>query len=357
MRSIILMSALVGCADKVEPPDSVADDSAVDDTAPALPIVLRGVPQRGAEVPADARVALVHIVYGDGPVLGETLAEAPLVDGEATLNLPEVAPHLDPLSGSDAALTGALYVALAFQDTDEDGAFAEGEPLLGLSMGALVAWLSGEGVPDGAAWPAGWSVVDTGLEGQYAANRCLLDSTEPLRWRQADGYPLFSALDAVDIPLRGVEVPLGPLRIPVTQAAEGSGVAGVPIQAFQGGPSDRVYDAPVVDDAFTFTMSEPPPDAHDVNSDPDWRYTYHLNLLVDDDGYEGGTTCLDGERVWLRYTRPVTSYRGYRFLDCYAGTVGWRLARTDADTGALTYLDEAAEAAVVLDPETCRVDG
>ena len=64
------------------------------------------------------------------------------------------------------------------------------------------------------------------------------------------------------------------------------------------------------------------------------------------------TTCLDGEVVYTRYTRELDSYRGWRFLDCYSGTVGWRATRTDPDTGALAFLSPAEAAALTVDT-TC----
>jgi hypothetical protein len=61
------------------------------------------------------------------------------------------------------------------------------------------------------------------------------------------------------------------------------------------------------------------------------------------------STCADRMSVAFRYTRPVSTWRGLRLLDCYSGQVGWRLVRWDEAVGNEVYLP--AEAALALRSE------
>lgn len=354
---------LLACLNKPsDAPDSV-------DTAPPGPTLAGSVSFPDDTPPGEPlTMGAVRILYGDGPLLERTLATGPLdADGQWSIELPEQAPaeHVLALSRIDETITGALYALVAFHDADGDGAFTEGEPLRGASFDRMLLWLDGA-LPEG--YPPGWSTVDSGFAGQYEPNRCRLDTTEPLLWRSSEGYPLLYALaEPVTMRLSGIEVDLR-LAGEVPDAEDGIfGVAGVPYQAFSGGVSERVFTVAVSGQRFEAVLDTPPPESHYVNGDPDWGYTYHYNLLFRDadqdqvfdytEELEGSTTCLDGDVVYTRYTRPVTSWRGYRFLDCYGGTVGWRSVRVSDSSGAVEYLSAAESASLVLDHEDCRLDG
>jgi hypothetical protein len=203
-----------------------------------------------------------------------------------------------------------------------------------------------------ADYPEGWSLVDLGLDGQYRPNRCLADTTAPFGWRT--GYPDFYAVEeGLTVSLDGLPTELVLAGTFGELAAGALTLQGVPYQQLVddslGWPS--LYELPIAD-TFSVTLSDEPPDEQDMGSDPDWRYTMAINLVGDADGYDGAATCLDGESVYTRYTRTVDSWRGYRFLDCYTGTVGWRAARTDPDTEAVVYLS-AEEAASLTVDNTC----
>ncbi|MDP2316595.1 MAG: hypothetical protein Q8P41_27120 [Pseudomonadota bacterium] len=346
--------------------DTDADTDTDTDTDPPEPQTLAGVVTipAGAARSGGETVAVVRIVFGDGPLVGATLASAVVGgDGAFALEIPGAPADTDltALERDAPDLRGALYAIVAFADTDGDGAWAEGENLLGLAMDTWLAYTVGD-----AAWPAGWWLADLGLAGQHAPNRCLLDTTAPLAWR--DGYPLASDLsDGVVVPLRGLSAPLDLAGTVGTLPAGVAHLAALPYE----GVFDvtQVYpaaaDIPVATGPFALTLVDPPPADTDYNSDPDWRYTVHLNVLYTDrdgtggwtvdDPLDGGTTCLDGALVYARYTRPLSTYRGYRFLDCYDGTVGWRAVRTDAASGAAVYLTAAEAASLVMEPEDCRV--
>lgn len=359
----MLLVILLACHDKV------SESSEPVDTTPPGPLLL-GTASFPDDTPAAEALSLgvVRIVYGDGPLLETTLSVAPLnEDGRWAVELPQAAPeeHIGALSRMDTSLTGALYAIVAFYDADGDGAFTEGEPLRGASFDRMLLWLSGE-PPEG--YPLGWSVVDSGFAGQYEPNRCRLDTTEPLLWRSAQGYPVFYGLsDMVSMRLSGVEVGLH-LAGSVPDAQDGVfGVVGLPYQAFSGGVSDRIYTVAVSGQRFEAQLDAPPPDTHYVGGDPDWAYTYHFNLLFRDldqdqvfdytEEVEGSTTCINDQPVYTRYTRPVHSWRGYRFLDCYGGTVGWRSVQIDPDSSAVRYLSAEESTSLVLDHDNCRLDG
>jgi hypothetical protein len=371
----LMVACHCGPAPESVPPDETGPLPDTHDSAPPEAVTL----QVALALPEDtllgveATVAVVHVRFGEGPLIGETIVSIPATLGEpALLELPLAAPveHHEALGNLYLPVTGSLYMLVAFQD-DGDGLFQEGEPLLGVAMDRWVMWYELDLVLDdsGAEAPArAWRVVDLGIAGQYAPNRCALDTSWPLEWMMDAGYPVYHPVeDAVSLPLRGLEARLelaGTIRdlpeeslrlaaLPYPHLGERAVSAGFD-QALAPGQTD-----------FEALLVDAPPAEDDVGSDPDWRYTMHLLLPYSDedgsgdfgrdDALEGSSTCLDGEHVWPRYTRPVSTYRGYRFLDCYDGTVGWRLVRY-AEHGGVEYLGSEQARGIGLDFTDCRLD-
>ncbi len=304
------------------------------------------------------RVALVNIVFdGAGsPDLGISVDTVDVVYGGFSLDLPAEPPstHIVGLARAWPEAQGALYAAIVYQPPEDnpEATFREGLPLRGTALDQLVVWIDPDATSLPAGWPTGWSVVDSGMSGMHAPNRCLFDTSEPLLWREHDGYPLFSPLDTgLDVLLRGTPTSLD-LVGDATDRPEGADrMVGVPTQVAYG--TDPTL-APVYDTAvsagLSVHLSEPPPEDHDVNTDPDWRHTLAVGVLyADDDGtgswsLDGDTTlgrthCTEREPVFARYTREVSSWRGYRFLECYGGTAGWRAVVFDDTIGNYRYLD------------------
>lgn len=351
--------------------DGGADGADGGDTGPGEPV--ETLPLRVAVTePAGAgagpvRVSLVPLDFGaglGGPRLGAPIAEGAVEEGVAVLALPVAVPatELDGLARALPGVQGALYGLVAWAPAGEDAVFAEGEALLGVALDRLLLFRGPGEAP--AGWPEGWSVVDSGMAGMYEPNRCLYDTTEPLLWREAEGYPRFFTLDeAVPLTLRGREAGLA-VDLQLGALSGGQGRYGlVPHQLAVGADPEleAVFDEPLPPpgEGLGFTLDAPPPAAHDLTADPDWRHTLAYGVpYVDIDGDERWSasdpmpevgTCHERTPVAFRYTRPVTTWRGLRLLDCYSGQVGWRLVRWDAGVGNEVYLP--AEAGLALRSE------
>ncbi|MBL8617203.1 MAG: hypothetical protein JNM72_16455 [Deltaproteobacteria bacterium] len=344
------------------------DDSALPgvDPGPTLQVVV-SEPVGAAMAGALVRVALIPLDFGagdGGPRLGGPIAEGAVVDGVATLELPLSleADALDGLARAHPAVQGALFGLVAYAPTAEGGSFAEGQPLLGLTLDHLVLFRAPGEAPEG--WPEAWSVVDTGMAGMYAPNRCLYDTTEPLLWREAEGYPRFSLVtDPVPLLLRGREAGLD---VEVTMGLLPDAPDHYALVPHQLAVDPEAGLAPVVDlplaeagSPLRFSLRAAPEESHDLTADPDWRHTLAYGVpYADADGSGGWSgadpapragTCADRSSVAFRYTRPVSTWRGLRLLDCYSGQVGWRLVRWDEAVGNEVYLP--AEAALALRSE------
>jgi hypothetical protein len=345
-------------------------DDSQDSTPPAGPTLalLLTLPEDTSLVGA-LTVGAVEVHFGQGPALGPTIASAAAGEGSAALTLP-AAPDDPPnaVLGHAVPAEGVLYLLAAFSDVDGDGAFSEGEPLLGVALDRLLLWLHAESDESAAPPLDEWRLVDLGIAGQYAPNRCALDSSWPMEWMQDRGYPVYHDLDEpVTLTLRGLEA-----RLTIAGSVEDlpSGtwrLAALPYPWVGKRAVTAAFDLTIADGATSFSadLAEAPPAEDDVGADPDWRYTMHLPLLFADtdesggwsakDTLQGTTACYDGRWAWARYTRSVASYRGYRFLDCYGGTAGWRAAHYDA-SGYLEYLSSAQAQSLVLDGATCQVE-
>lgn len=313
-------------------------------------------PSNAIDVSTPLRVSLIPVGFGEsvgGPRLGVPLADAPVVDGVATLTLPEALPAdaLDGLARAIPDAQGAIFALVAWQPVDDVAEFAEGQPLLGVALDRLVLYLAEGDMPPG--WTRGWSLLDSGMAGMYAPNRCLYDTTEPMLWRESEGYPRFYGLYAgVDLLLRGrpaaleLAVQFGLL----SSAPERYSL--VPHQLAAGtDPSVRAeFDVPLPAPGVPLSalLDRAPPDNHDLTGDPDWRHTLAYGVPyvdIDDSGSWSAEdpaptigTCVDRMSVAFRYTRPVSTWRGLRMLDCYSGQVGWRLVRWDESVGNEVYL-------------------
>jgi len=332
------------------------------------------------------------VLFGEDLVVRGHVSSAEVKpDGSFALGLPEAPPddHLTSLSkvyGDD--LRGALYWVVAYidadgdghldvdevldvhgdllpeEDIDGDGVLSEAvDQVAGADMDRWLIYLDQADNEEAADWPLGWSLVDLQLSGQYEPNRCLYDSTEPLLWMTGLGLtPEFYELSS------DLEVPLAGLSASLTLGGEvgilADGVVALPYQRlYQDEDLDKVFDTPVQANAYIGTVTEPPPDSHYVNSDPDWSYTYAIPVPYSEvtadgeytpvDDLENATLCTGEEQVYLRYTRPVTTYRGYRFLECYGATAGWRLAHTDPETDAPVFWTSEDGLTADLDPQTC----
>ncbi len=313
-----------------------------------ITIRLRDIPVGAPEL----AVSLVPLSFGtlDGlPERGAAMVTETVVAGEVSLELPESPPelHIGGLARAWPEVQGALYAVVAFPAA-EATSWRDGVPVAGLNFSRWLMWRAPGEAPDG--WPEGWSWVDSGMGGMHAPNRCLADTTEPLLWREAAGYPLFYPVEeGLDLALRGLPVSLSV----VAEGAEGSArVALVPHQRILGEEPDLsvFLDEPLAEGRWEVTLNDGPPTEHDLSSDLDWRHTLSWALPYQDgdgdgawseaDGRQAEGLCVGGHLAGLRYARTVSSWRGARFLDCYGAQVGW----------SLVQFDESWESWVTLDP-------
>ncbi len=375
--SLPLLALALGACGPAAAPAPEAGDSGAADTGggegdgPA--VLLAATPAEGTAFGAPLTAAAVAFRFGEGPATGATLASARLGapslrdTARARLALPETAPARD-LADLGADATGAVYALLVFEDADGDGAWTEGETLAGLATDRWLLWIA---VPPDAGAGAGllergWNLVDLGLQGTYEDDRCLLDTDVVLDWRE--GWPRAAdPADAVAVALHGLPASLSLAGEVALEAFEDDALAAIPYQRLAGTDDalDPFFDVPLRDGAFAATLDAAPPDAADVGADPDWRYALGYPLAYrdaagdgwsPDDPLSGATPCHEGRPVAVRYTRPVRSWKGWRLLDCYGATVGWRAVVQDPDTGQPRFLDAEAAATLRLDG-TCSLGG
>jgi hypothetical protein len=371
---LLVLVFVVGCQCAVphesDPPES-GETAETGETGNLDPILLRVEPSLPEDTlpPEGATLSMVRVRFGEGPAIGETISSVPLELAGTSIPIPVVAPteHAVELS-PHLGIHGALYMLIAYDDLDGDGAYSEGERVLGVAMDRWVLLLHALEQEHELSVVNSWRVVDLGIAGQYEPNRCALDSSWPMEWMLDDGYPVYHELDEpIPLPLRGLEA----------SATLGGDIAGLErddlrLAALPYPHLGHREVTPWLEQSlsrgqasFSGQLAGEPPEEDDVGSDPDWRYTMHLLLpYIDSDGSggfttgddpEGASTCLGGELAWARYTRAVHSYRGFRFLDCYAGTVGWRPAHY-ADHGGIEYLSSEQGAQLALDFTGCRLD-
>lgn len=321
-------------------------------------------------MPDALRLALVPVYFGEGPRIGAPVATAtPDADGSFSLQPPLSPPALaDQYQVGQAQpldVSGATYAVLAYRASAADAEWAEGDPLYGVSLSALLVWL--DGTAPGQGWPAGWSVVDAGLAGTYANGRCLLDSEVPLQWTGDDGFPIFSAPEG-PIPVALPAAPRGLSLAPSTAGgAPGQRVAALAYQeVFQSVPGlAPAFDVPLDDEgAWSVTLDAAPAAEGLLNPDAQLPYSLVVPLRYTDSDASGAwsegdttdraTLCdTDGARVMLRHTPPPQSWAGMKLLDCQGGRSGWTAARrTDAGTWS-ERLDASAVSTLRMDLDAC----
>ncbi len=116
-------------------------------------------------------------------------------------------------------------------------------------------------------------------------------------------------------------------------------------------------------ETFSLTLSEAPPDEAWITSDPDSNYALGIPQPYTDTDKSGGysdgddrrisTTCLDGDEAIARYTKPVTSWRGWRLIECYEGNAGWRLVTRASDGGWRTFRTSAEATTLHIEDGAC----
>ena len=354
---LLPLALAIACSDKsAEPLDDTAPvtDDTGDSGEPAVvePVITGSIVlPEGTARSADITVGVVHVRFGWGPKIESTLVSAVVADdGSFTLALPD-----EPLGVSiysvedDPDLDGATYLLIAFEDTDKDGAFTEGEPWLGAPLERLVVFLEeSAALPTG--WAAGWSLVDSGLSGIHDNDKCALDRSNPLTFRESGGFPVFSAItDPVQLPLPGL-----PATLTMSGTVDGFSRMGVfDYMALQGYADTPLMADVDADGSFTLTLSEAPSEDSFLNSDPDSSYALGVPLAYTDTDSSGSysdkdtlsnvMTCLDGEDAMARYSRPVSTWRGWRVLECYGGNTGWKLV-TESIEGGWREFRTSAEA-------------
>ena len=385
MRALLLL--LAACV--ADPPRSGADgaaapddDDAVDepdtdtagDTADPIevPPVLSGtldLSELGA-LPADVRLALVPVYFGEGPRVGAPVATTtPDATGAFSLQPPLSPPALsDQYQVGEAQpldVSGATYAVLAYQASGPDADLIDGAPLYGVSLSALLVWLDPTAPDHG--WPSGWSVVDAGLAGTYDNGRCLLDTELPLQWAVGAGFPIF-ADPGSPIGVPSIAAPRGLSLAPaVTGADAGQRVAAPAYQeVFQGHRGiDPAFDVPI-DEAGGWTVALDAAPSPDGLLNPSARLPYSLVVPLrytdsdasgawsDDDTSDRATLCdTDGARVLVRHTPAPTTWAGMKLLDCQGGRGGWTtVRRTDAGTWS-ERLDADAVSNLRMDLGAC----
>ena len=373
----LVLAFTVGCQCAVshesDPLDSgeTGETGEIVDTGRHEPLLLLVEPTLPEDTlaPDEATLSMVQVRFGEGPTIGETISSVPLDLAGTSIPIPLLAPteHAVELS-PHFGIHGALYMLVAHDDPDGDGAYSEGERVLGVAMDRWVLLLHALEQDGELGVVNNWAVVDLGIAGQYEPNRCALDTSWPMEWMLDYGYPVYHELDeAIPLVLRGLGASASLGGTIEGLERDDLRLAALPYPHLSSREVTPWMEQTLASGQASYTgqLSGEPPAEDDVGADPDWRYTMHLLLPYTDsdasggytmaDALEGASTCFGGELAWARYTRPVYSYRGFRFLDCYSGNVGWRPAHY-ADHGGIEYLSSADGAGLVLDFTDCRLD-
>ena len=362
-----LLLALLAChpfsGGKAADTGDIGDAGDTADTSQEPPHLLGAVEApEDTNLDLDLSVAAVLLTYGDGPVVGETLAAAALDGAAFDLFFPALPPKAD-VGSLGGTTTGAIYGLVAFEDSDGDGAFEEGEHVAGVTFERALVWLEDPGDSD---LSSGWSLLDLGMAGQYELHRCFSDSSRPLGWR--DGFPVVHDLgESVSIALHGLTATVR-LAGAVSSLPDGiTGMVGLPWQALSGADLPAVFDLPIDGLTFEQALSQEPPASMDIGSNPDWRYVLAVPLLYQDDdgdgiygsgdGLDPATACYGNSQVYARYNRPIHTWQSARLLDCYGGNVGWRAVTLDPEDGWASYLSAAEAADLLVDGDLCRFFG
>ncbi len=346
------------------PPDTHTpeDTSAPVDTDPPTPTPTARAVTGSVRWPASAvlreplAIAALPISFqAEEPVLGLPLTVAPIVDDTFSfvLEVPADDVAMTALAPRSAPeLMGFLVAFVVFVPEDPSApVFSADRPLRAAPFDAFGAFLA-PGTLGTTGLSEGWSLLDLGMAGSYDPPRCLLTTSEPLFWRAADGYPReWDGETPLTIDLRGIAVDLFVSGTSTERVADR--LAAIPQQVATGETSllAPMFDVSLTDDTFSVHLVDSPASSYDISGDTEWQHTFAYLLQYTDDGDEQwtpadasattlATVCMDSEPVFLRYTRPVTTWRGLRMLDCTSAQVGWRLVRIDDTTGGYHYLSD-----------------
>lgn len=339
-------------------------------STPSVPLAGHVVVPSWASGLPDLAVSAVPVAFGasGGPTLTAALASASIGDDAMwRLDLPSTPPQSAITQLERDGERGVVVAVIA-----HDGAapFVDGgAPMRGVAMSDLLVWL--EAPSERLGWPAGWSRVDTGLAGRYADDsRCLLNTDQPLSWRADAGYPRLRGWDDdLGVALPGLEASLTVEGTLPDLDPDADGVIGAWYAFFLGERGvGAAFDSPVdATGAFAASLSETPPAGAWLTGDPDWTYAAAFAVAYEDEDGDGAwqeaerlvdrSVCIDGELAIFRYNRPVTTWRGYRFLDCYGARAGWSLATpADDETWTEWRADGLAES-LTGDAASCPLFG
>lgn len=351
-------------------PDPDTDPDTDTGEAPAPPPALAGqldLSGVGA-LPDGLRVALVPVLFGEGPRLGAPVAHAtPDAAGAFVLQHPEAEPALsDRYQVGEAQpldVSGATYAVVAYAAGSPDAPWQDGDALLGASLSALLVWLD-ETAPE-QGWPAGWSLVDAGLAGTYGEGRCLLDTEVPLQWATDTGFPVFSPVET-GLGLVPFAAPRAlSLDVPAAAGVAPGRVAALPYaEVFQGESGvPPAFDVPL-DGSFVADLSPAPGPDSLLNPSSQLPYSLFVPLRTTDadgsggwsagDGVDGTTVCdPGGVRVMLRHTPAPTAWAGLKLMDCQGGRGGWTMVRRSEPGTWSERLDATEVAGLRMDPAAC----
>lgn len=349
--------ALVGCKPAADTGDTAPEETQIidTDTGVVYEYGFQGYTQlpEGAERPGSVKVGLVFLVkvQEDGQLdPGATLASTE-ISGSGVFRvdlLPEGPPQTqkwppDPLTWP--LLQTATYFPMAFDDEDEDGAYTEGEPIVGLSLDRWLMWVEGPG-PEG--WPQGWTVIDPNLD-------------------QADADPSFLGISAEsEVVLRGLEntslTIAGTWEAPTPHAT--LGLAGIDYHWVSEGEGDdrTVFDESLADGSFDVDADRRPSATHFFEHPAlGLRYALEAPLVYDDDdgsgawspeeGWTGATACYEGQPVLLRYLEPPVFMGQAQALETRGWSAGYRLFTGYDGVDLGTELTVAQAQSLVLDTD------
>ncbi|MFT4975267.1 MAG: hypothetical protein ACI8S6_001154 [Myxococcota bacterium] len=322
----------------------------------------------GATDPGGLLLGLVGMEFSDAALL-DTLTTAPISAGsDYSIDLSTPPPEALIVELEPSALPGLLgviFLPVAFID-DGDGRYLPGEQIAGGSLSRLVVWLEGD-VP--SKYTYGWNIIDTGLSGTYETGNCLYETSNPLVWRSNYNrdYPVIYGLDEqVDVDLFGLEADVT-LAGTATGLLKDERLTLLSYQTLFSGSKDETWDPlqdlSLTDGAFSADFADPPDRAYDVSPDPSWDYALLFGVTYQDGDGSGGYTpgegssdaslCVNNSLAALRYTWPVSTYRGWRLMECYSVHAGWRVVTRETDGTWAKARTDAEAAAVVIDSSVC----
>lgn len=380
MRTLSL-TLLLACGDK---PDTATPDTGTDtDTTPVDTADTGGSggPQlgsisgdvilpEGAASTGGLTLGLVHIDFGDADLTDTLATTAVSAGGSYTIDLdapPDDAliQELEPYNAP--GMMGAAFLPLVFID-DGDGRFLYGEQVAGGTLSQVLFWLEGD-VPEPFVY--GWNLIDTGLSGTYETGNCIYTTSNPLYWRREYNRSYPAALDlgaAVDVTLYGLEAELD-LAGTTAGLEDDERLSLLSYQTLFSGSKKETWpplrDLTLSEGTFSASFSGPPGENFDISADPSWGYALGFGVVYTDaDGdkaYSDGeasasaSLCVNNSLAALRYTWPVTTYRGWRLMECYTVQAGWRVVTRETNGQWAASRTNAESLKVVVDEAECSL--